>query len=139
MGHIQNFDALAVNDLRRDALAIADAGYEAIHTERVVRDKVQVVSDELKIADKVYKIAGRKVYFVGIGKCAISAGRAIESVLGDALTAGVALDVSDTSPNNSSKIEIHIGTHPLPSLENELGAKRIIEFLSDIYFHLLNF
>src|SRR3989344_6460963 len=132
MGHIQNFDALAVNDLRRDALAIAEAGYEAINTEEVVRNKVKVMGGELHIGDKKYKIVGRKVFYVGIGKCAVSAGRAIENILGDALTAGVALDIADTNPNIDSKIEIHIGTHPLPSLENELGAKRIIEFLSDI-------
>jgi glycerate-2-kinase len=132
MGHIKNFDTLAVNDLRRDALAIAEAGYEAIHTERVVRDKVQVVSDELHISDKVFKITGRRVYFVGVGKCAISAGRTIENILGDALTAGVALDVADTNPDSSSKIEVYIGTHPLPSEANERGAKRVVEFLSGL-------
>ena len=57
-------------------------------------DNVQVVSDELHIADKIFKIAGKKVFYVGVGKCAISAGRAIEKILGDALTAGIALDVA---------------------------------------------
>ena len=131
MGLIQNFEKLAVNDLRRDALSIAEAGYEAINIDKVVRNRVKVISGELNIGDKKYKIAERKVFYVGVGKCAISAGRTIEIVLGDYFTAGIALDVSDTSPNNSSKIEVHIGTHPLPSSANELGAKRIIEFLAD--------
>ncbi|MDP2655914.1 MAG: DUF4147 domain-containing protein [bacterium] len=129
---IQNFEELTVNDLRRDALSIAEAGYEAINTEEIVRGKVQVENDELRIADRKYKIAGRKVFYVGIGKCAVSAGRTIENILGDALTAGVALDVADTNSDSSSKIEVQIGTHPLPSEANELGAKRIIEFLSDL-------
>ena len=128
---IKNFEELAVSDLRRDALAIAEAGYDAINIEKVVRSNVQVKNDELYIGNKTYKLAGRRVYFVGVGKCAIAGGRAIEKVLGDALTAGIALDVSDTSSNNSSKIETHIGTHPLPTEVNETATKRIIEFLSD--------
>jgi len=122
-----------VNELRRDALAIAEAGYEAINTEKVVRDKVQVKNDELYIRDKIYKLGGRRVYFVGVGKCAISAGRAIEALLGDALTGGVALDVATDEQSNSElkTIETYVGTHPLPSEANERGAKHIIEFLSD--------
>ncbi len=130
MGKIQNTEELAVNEMRRDALAIAEAGYGSINTEKVVRGKVQVVSDELRILDKVYKIAGRKVFYVGVGKCAISAGRAIEKVLGRTLTAGIALDVTDTNQDSSSKIETIIGTHPLPSEANVTGSKRILEFLS---------
>ncbi|HEY4501287.1 MAG TPA: DUF4147 domain-containing protein [Candidatus Paceibacterota bacterium] len=131
MGQIQNFEELAVSGLRCDALRIAEAGYGAINTEKVVSDKVKVENGELHIGDKKYDIAGRKLFYVGIGKCAISAGRAIEKLLGESLTAGVALDVADTSPDSSSKIKTYIGTHPLPSEANVLGAKRIIEFLSD--------
>jgi len=127
---IQNFEALAVNELRRDALAIAEAGYEAINTEEVVRDKVQVGNDELRIADKTYKTDERKIFYVGVGKCAVAAGRVIEEILGDALTAGVAFDIADANSNNGSKIETYFGTHPLPSEANVRGAKRIIEFLA---------
>src|SRR3990167_613523 len=115
MGQIQNFEELAVSGLRCDALRIAEAGYGAINTEKVVSDKVKVENGELHIGDKKYDIAGR----------------AIEKLLGESLTAGVALDVADTSPDSSSKIKTYIGTHPLPSEANVLGAKRIIEFLSD--------
>ena len=120
-----------MNELRRDALAIAEAGYKAINTEEVVRDKVRVVDGELCIGDNKYKIDGRRVFYVGVGKCAITAGRVLERILGDALTAGVALDIADVNPNSGSKIEVQIGTHPLPSEVNVRGAKRIIGFLAD--------
>ncbi|MEK7554294.1 MAG: hypothetical protein AAB517_02950, partial [Patescibacteria group bacterium] len=103
MGQIRNFGELGVSELRRDALSIVEAGFEAINTDRAVMRKAQVVSDELHIADKIFKIAGRKVYYVGVGKCAVTAGRAIEKILGDTLTAGVALDVEDTNQDSSSK------------------------------------
>ena len=120
-----------MNELRRDALSIAEAGYKAINTEEVVRDKVRVVDGELCIGDNKYKIDGRRVFYVGVGKCAITAGHVLERILGDALTAGVALDIADVNPNSGSKIEVQIGTHPLPSEVNVRGAKRIIGFLAD--------
>lgn len=132
---IQNFEKLATSEMRRDALAIAEAGYKAINTEEVVRGKVQVAGDELRIGNISYKIVGRKIYFVGVGKCAVSAGRAIEKILGEAFTAGVALDVAISEQDNqqpaTSKLEVYIGTHPLPSEANVAGSKRILEFLAD--------
>ncbi len=132
MGQIQNVEALATNELREDALRIAEVGFEAINTEKVVRDKVQVVNNELRIGDKTYNIAGRNIYFVGVGKCAIAGGRAIEEILGDSLTAGIALDVATHEQVNLklTTIETYIGTHPLPSETNVQATKRIMEFLS---------
>lgn len=131
---IQNFDALATNALRADALAIAEAGYEAIQTGAVIRSKVRVSGDELHIGDAAYSLAGRGVYFVGVGKCAVSAGRAIEKILGDALMAGIALDVATGEQANqkpeTGKLEVIIGTHPLPSEANVRATKRIMELLA---------
>ena len=159
MAHsIQNFDALACpepvegaeNDLRRDALEIAEAGYEAINVGSAIERKMHIENGELHIAEvrppqneTAYQLAGRRVFFVGIGKCALTAASAIEKLFGDTLTGGIAFDVSDESLRtpgvhsscgrlaSSSKIEVFIGTHPLPSEVNERATERIIEFLSD--------
>ena len=130
MATIRNFKALAINDLRKDALIIAEAGYEAINVNTAVRDKVRIRDGKLHIGDKTYSIAGRRVYFVGVGKCAFAAASAIETLLGDILTGGIALDVSAADKNGIVKIETYIGTHPLPTEVNERASKRIIGFLS---------
>ena len=129
---IHNFEELATNDLRRDALAIAEAGYTAIRVDKIIQNKVLVVDGELRIDEKPYSIAGRRIYFVGVGKCAVIAASAIEKLLGDTLTGGIALDVSTNEQTNVTlhTIETHVGTHPLPSEANERATKRIIEFLS---------
>ncbi|MDO8566794.1 MAG: glycerate-2-kinase family protein, partial [bacterium] len=129
---IQNFDLLATNAMRHDALKIAEAGYEAIRTDAVIKSKVRVSGDELHIGESVYPLVGRGVYFVGVGKCAIAAARAIGELLGDTLTGGVALDVSagEQSGHTNKKIEVYIGTHPLPSEVNVRATKRIMEFLA---------
>jgi len=122
MGHIiQNFEELTVgSELRRDAIAIAEAGYEAINVGNALRRKFDSVRRRL---------TERRVFFVGIGKCAFAGAEAIEELLGDKLTGGIAFDVSPTKPT-LAKIEAHIGTHPLPSEENAQVTNHILEFLS---------
>ncbi len=130
MNVIQNLEALTVSDLRKDALAIAEAGYAAIDIDAVIQRKIHVENAQLHIGEKIYPLTDRRVFFIGIGKCALQAGRAIETLLGDALTAGIVLDISTTGQNKSSKIEVLVGTHPLPSETNAEASKRILEFLS---------
>lgn len=132
MAHrIRNFDTLAENDLRADALAIAEAGYAAIDTGEAVAHKLRIEDDTLTIGDVSYPLSGRRVYFVGVGKCAFAAAAAIEKLFGDRLAGGVALDVSPLAEGALAKIEAHVGTHPLPSDTNVQAAKRIVEFLSN--------
>ena len=128
---IQNYETLAISDAREDALTIAEAGYAAIDAGDAVRRKIRVADDTLSIGDTVYPLAGRKVFFVGVGKCAVRGGRAIETLLGDILVGGIALDVFAPDQDGVSKIETYIGTHPLPTEVNEKASKRILDFLSE--------
>lgn len=137
---IQNFDDLTTSDLRRDALVIAEAGYAAINVGDALRNKLHIENDELIIdvptrshlTETVRRhLAERRVFFVGVGKCAFVAAKAIEEILGDRLTGGIALGVSSGEEIVLEKIKAYFGTHPLPSEENERATKRLIEFLSD--------
>jgi len=131
MAHrIQNFETLATNDLRRDALAIAEAGYAAVDVGAALARTLRIEGDALRLGDTTYPLVGRRVYFVGVGKCALVGARAVEQLLGDRLTGGIALDVSPLEAGALTKIEALIGTHPLPSETNEAATKRILEFLS---------
>jgi glycerate-2-kinase len=129
---IQNFDALNQNDLRRDALAIAEAGYEAINVGNALKQKLRIENNELKIEDKKYSLADRRIFFVGVGKCAFHAAKAAEELLGDFITSGIALGISSGEEVKLKKIEMITGTHPLPSEVNVNATKRIIEFLSNL-------
>lgn len=128
---IRNFDALATTPKRVDALAIAEAGYAAINTRNAIRRTIRIENEELLIADSRYPIMNRRIFFVGVGKCAFSAGEAIEDLLGERLTAGIALDVSSHEGLSLKKIETHIGTHPEPSDVNMQATERIVAFLSE--------
>ncbi|MFA5996852.1 MAG: DUF4147 domain-containing protein [Candidatus Paceibacterota bacterium] len=127
---IRNFESLAENELRLSALAIAEAGYAAIDVGAALIRKLHIENDELHINDTRFRLAGRRVFFVGVGKCAVAAAETIETLLGDRLTGGIALDVASSTHSNLTKIETLIGTHPLPSEANETATERIISLLS---------
>jgi len=127
---IKNFDTLATTPERVDALAIAEAGYAGVHTHEAILRKVRMSGTDLLIEDTSYPLKGRRVFFVGVGKCAFTGGKALEEILGDHLTAGIALDVSDIEKSGLTKIEAYAGTHPEPSDINIRATERITAFLS---------
>lgn len=129
--YIQNFDMLATDALRQDALSIAEAGYAAIDVGEALKRTLRIEHGELHIRDATYRLAGRRVFFVGIGKCAQVAAAAIETLLGDSLESGIAFDVSSAEQRSFKKIETYLGTHPLPSEVNVLATRRVMEFLSE--------
>ncbi len=127
---IRNFDELATDALRLDALSIAEAGYAAVDADAALGRTLSIEYGELRVHGITYNLAGRRVFFVGIGKCAFAAASAIETILGDSLENGVAFDVSSAERPILKKIELHTGTHPLPSEANERATKRVVEFLT---------
>lgn len=126
---IQNFETLALNTLRLDALSLAEAGYGAINTGSALLREIHIEGDELSIGDTIYPLNSRRVFFVGIGKCAVAAAVAIEKILGDRLTSGIALDVANQEEQLLSKIQVYIGTHPLPSEVNEKATTHILSLI----------
>ncbi|MFA6519544.1 MAG: DUF4147 domain-containing protein [Candidatus Paceibacterota bacterium] len=132
MGHrVQNFETLAKNELRTDALSIAEAGFAAIDVGAALERKLRIEENELRVDGKSYSLEGRRIFFVGVGKCAFAAAETIEKILGERLTSGIALDVSPIKDGVLRKIETYVGTHPLPTDVNETATKRIIEFLAE--------
>ncbi len=128
---VRNFEALAGDTLRLDALSLAEAGYAAINTGAALVRGLHIENEELHIGAATYRLAGRRIFFIGVGKCAVAAASAVEKIFGDRLTAGIALDVANLKEYASPKIEVHLGTHPLPSETNVRATRRIVEMLSD--------
>ena len=134
---IQNFDQLAVSDARRATLTIAEAGLEAIDTERVMREMIRLEGNVLYLGDaeKIEEIdlaAVRNVVFIAIGKCAADAAVVADDILGTRITRGVVVDVKVCPPLKAEYIKTFCGTHPLPSEENLHAAQAIVATLADL-------
>lgn len=127
---IQNFDELATNTLRHDALTILEAGLDAIDTRSAVRQEVTYEKDTNIVCFKNLNICladFEKIFFVAIGKCAVDASLEIEKIFGDAITAGYVLDIQG---GVFRKLISKVGTHPLPSEANKEATESIVELLS---------
>lgn len=155
---ITNFQNLAKNDLRRKALEIAEAGYEAIEIEGAVSKRIKLEGSKLEIITHPAilwdgAILGyngennrkekqqiefdlnnfKRVFIVGIGKGSALASAKLAEILGDKLTSGIILDVN--KPNLEFGIwnlRFFQGTHPLPSKQNVEITKKIIELADSL-------
>lgn len=137
MSIILNKGEIATNQLRRDALDILEAGLEAVETGKVLRKKVKVENGILNIDGNFLDLNNyERIFFVGIGKCALSGAAVIEGMLGKKLTAGIALDVKEAADAEAlasqSKIKYFQGTHPLPSEQNVEATKEILEMVKGV-------
>ncbi|MFH1402050.1 MAG: DUF4147 domain-containing protein [Patescibacteria group bacterium] len=124
---IKNIKDLATNSFRQDALDILEAGYQAVLTDKIILKNVSLQEDVLKIKNKKYNLKKyKKIFFIAIGKCANQSARIFENILGDKITDGVVLDVKK---DKFKKLKSKVGSHPLPSKENILATKSIVEIL----------
>jgi len=128
VGFIKNYQQLATNDRRKIALELIEAAFISIQPEEIFRQNFSLQGNTLKIKDKVYELSTfEHVYILGFGKGSARNSLLIEKVLGENLTGGYVIDVTE---EKFSKIEFTLGTHPLPSVANLEFTKKIIENLN---------
>lgn len=128
---IKNFEALASSPLRRQALLIAEAGYEAINTQRAVRDYFHYdeKKERLKIFSQEFDLRSfKRVFCIGFGKAALETVAAMQQILKSRITGGFVLDIREGSLEG---IICRTGTHPLPSEANVKATEELIEILED--------
>jgi glycerate-2-kinase len=124
---IKNYDTLATNDLRKKALDILESGYEAILTKNIIRGAITREGNDFCVKDmNVCFDDYERIFFVGVGKCAVDAASVIEEIIGDKLTEGIVLDVKS---GVFQKLTSRVGTHPYPTEQNVEAAKEIEKML----------
>jgi glycerate 2-kinase len=127
---IKNFDQLASTPLRRQAMEIIEAGFEAIQPDLVIRKSVVLNGDALSIQNKTFDLTQyENLYVVAFGKSSYLAAKTLEEVLGDRITQGYAIGVTTGDP--LKHIEAVVGTHPRPSELNAQTARKIIELIKN--------
>lgn len=125
---IKNLNELATTSLRRDALAILQAGYDAVQTEQVIRDEVEVHGNDICIKGQNICLSNfERVFYVAVGKCAVDASHVLEELLGERIADGIVLDVKHDVFRRFRSL---VGTHPFPSDQNVDHTKEIVSILS---------
>ena len=125
---IKNFSQLSRTPLRKKALEIIEAGFEAVDTRAVIKKEVKLTLDgNLILRGKKFDLKRiNHLYLLGIGKVALDAVGELCQILAEFVTEGFVLDVrSDSLPGIISEA----GTHPVVSEKNILASKKIVELL----------
>lgn len=127
---IRNFEDLAVNEPRRIALEVAEAGLEAIDTAGAIRKNVRLDGDFLFVQEKKFEIHPKgKLVVIGVGKCSLEAARALEDIFGERISGGVVIDVHE---DGLKKIKSFGGSHPLPTQKNVDATRELIAALKGL-------
>lgn len=124
-----NREIFFLSKLREDALKILEKGLSAVQTKEIIKKEVKFDPDSklLTVTGNQINLTDYKnVYFVAIGKCAKDSAEEVERILGDAITDGVVLDISE---GKSQRLRMRKGTHPLPSEANMSATEEIISML----------
>jgi len=110
---IRNRDALADTTAHVTAVACVEAGIEAAHPERVVRESVALDGDTLEIGPERHDLSAYdSVVVLGGGNAAAHVSAALEGILGDAIDGG--LVVTD-DPVPTETVDVLPADHPIPS------------------------
>jgi len=136
---IKNKKQLSTSSLRKDAVAIIDAGYEAIHIEKLIKRRMKLrgralfvehLGDRQSISLPQFK----RVALVGFGKGAYTAISTMADILGRSVSLALALDVKNfcrpSRPNK--KVRVFFGTHPKPSHGNVRATQEIVRMLETL-------
>ncbi len=125
MGYIKNYSDLAINDKREVVLDLIEAAFASIQPENELQKNFRVKENILKIQNKTYNLNDyEKTYILGFGKGSAGISKIMEQTLGIYLTGGY---VIDTNEETFEKLELTIGTHPLPSQTNIDFTEKVIE------------
>ncbi len=127
---IKNFNKLATTPQRKIVLEIMEEALSSIQTENVLDREVNVSDGKLIIKDKNFDLSNfDRVFLIGFGKGSAKNSKFIEEKLGDKLTEGF---VIDTNAQDFSKIKFTLGTHPLPSSQNENFTDSVIKRFKEV-------
>lgn len=127
---IRNRDALLSHgaaESRRIVLDITEKTLQYLDAKERIKSIVHMEGSVLCIGDKRWDLdKKRNVYLIGAGKACNHMAMAIDEILGDYLTRGIAI-VKISEPEDVFRhTEVYVGGHPLP---NETGLKACHEIL----------
>ncbi len=114
------------SEARRRAFAVLDAALDAVDPAEAVQHHLRRDGDTLHVGAHVYSLARfRRIYVVGGGKASAAMAQAVESVLGDRVTAGV-VNVRYNYAKTTEIIQINEAGHPIPDEAGVIGTQQMV-------------
>jgi glycerate 2-kinase len=130
MTKIKNFDQLVATgdrESRRTVLTIADRVLHRLDAYHRIKSIMSLDGGILTVGSRRWDLSSkRNVYLVGAGKACNHMAMAVDEILGDRLTRGIAIVKIAEESDRFRRTEVFVGGHPLP---NETGYRASLEIL----------
>lgn len=130
MTKIKNYDELiriGDSESRAVVLSIANRVLTRLDAYHRIKAITSLDGDVLTIGTRTWDLSTkRNVYLVGAGKACNHMAMAVDEVLGDRLTRGIAIVKISERSDRFHRTEVHVGGHPIP---NEAGHRAALEIL----------
>jgi glycerate 2-kinase len=129
-------------NLRQAILEIFRGGLTAVLPGNLMRDAVTVTDDGLIIEEKGFPInKGARIHVFGSGKASIGAAKVLEEIMTERIAGG--LIVSNYNDLSLQRIEVCVGSHPIPDERSLHAADLLIGRLSalseqDFFIYILS-
>lgn len=128
---IKNYDELirvGASESRAVVLTIADRVLTRLDAYHRIKGISSLDGDVLTIGTRSWDLSTkRNVYLVGAGKACNHMAMAVDEILGDRLTRGIAIVKSVEDTDRFGRTEVFVGGHPIP---NETGHRASLEILA---------
>lgn len=130
LSKIKNRADLETNALRSDLLDLIEAGLAAIDTTRCIEQSVSVEGDTLRIKNYTFSLANKeRIFILGFGKVSCQATLALEKILKEKLTGGIALSNVASTCEVVTAYQAH---HPRPTQENVSASSKLVELAQKV-------
>ena len=130
---IKNRDTLLSHgdrESRKIVLDIAEATLRRLDARERIRSIAHMEGDVLCIGERRWDLRKkRNVYLLGAGKACNHMAMAVEEVLGDHLTRGIAIVKVSEPTDVFRKTEVYVGGHPLPNEEGYRACREILQLV----------
>lgn len=129
---IRNGRTVAERRARRLCLEGVEAALSATEPSKLMKSKVRLAGRKLTAGGNMIDLEKfERIFVIGGGKAALSMSEALESILGDEISAGVVniLDSQLRTAKGKRRIRLHTATHPLPSRGGQEGVMQMLELV----------
>lgn len=130
---IRNRDELLSHgdvESRRIVLDITEKTLQALDARERIKSIAHMEGDILHIGSRQWDLSKkRNVYLLGAGKACNHMAMAVDELLGDHLTRGIAIVKLAEETDVFRKTEVYVGGHPLPNEEGYRACQKILELV----------
>jgi len=130
---IQNRSRLlerGIRESRELVLDVVESTLTRVDGYERIRSITSLVGDELRIGSRTWDLSTKaNVYLIGAGKACNAMAMAVDHVLGDRLTRGIAIVKIAEDGDRFGRTEVFVGGHPLPDEAGHAAALEVLELV----------